>query len=108
MIFELAVLFVLYCLMCPSSCRFPPTWQLWVDLLSQVLGQVPGHLPTDVHQDPGLCGRDLVDEHRAGVGQDQFCMVCPVLGRVLRTAHPEERTEQRLELTSGKVEPLGF
>lgn len=59
------------------------TWQLWVYLLSHVLWQVAWHLSSDVHQNSGLWGRDLVDEHRARVGQHKLGMVCFKLGTVL-------------------------
>lgn len=60
-----------------------PTWQLRVNLLHQVLWEVVRHLSTDVYQHPGVCGGDLVDQDRAGVGQDQLGVVRFELGAVL-------------------------
>ncbi len=59
------------------------TWQLWVYLLSHVLWEVARHLPPDVHEYSGVWGGDLVDEHRARVGQHQLSMVGFKLGTVL-------------------------
>lgn len=60
------------------------TWQLWVDFLSHVLWQVTRHLPPDIHENSGLRGGDLVDEHWAGIGQDQLSVVCLKLRTVLQ------------------------
>lgn len=59
------------------------TWQLWVDPLRHVGREVARHLPPDVHQHPGVGGRDLVDQDGAGVGQHQLGVVGPELGAVL-------------------------
>ena len=58
----------------PEACS-PCTWHLWVDFLSHVLWKVTGHLSSDVYEHSGVRGGDLVDEHGAGVGQQQLCMV---------------------------------
>lgn len=63
---------------------FPLTWQLWVDFLCHVLGEVAWHLTPDVHEHSGLRGGDLVEEHRARVGQHQLGVVGFKLGAVLR------------------------
>ena len=59
------------------------SWEQAGDGVGHVAGQVSGHVSPDVHQHPGVGGRDLVDEHRAGVGQDQLGVVSFVLGRIL-------------------------